>query len=67
MSPVVFHSVHVASLVLRPVDVLREHLKRPPWERGPVRPVPLVVMGRVTVGGIDPLPAGTLRGPQMAS
>jgi hypothetical protein len=49
----------VASLVLRPVDALREAIKRPPEERGPIGRVRFRLAGRVDGGQIRPLPPGT--------
>lgn len=50
-----------ASLVLRPVDALREALKRPPHERGPLGQVRLRLAGRVEGGQVRPLPRGSVR------
>jgi len=52
---------HVASMVLRPVDALREALRRPPHEREPLGRVRLRVAGRVEGGVLLPLPPGTVR------
>lgn len=49
----------VASLVLRPVDALRETMNRPPDERGPLGPVRLRIEGRVDGSDIRALPPKT--------
>lgn len=49
---------HVASVVLRPVDALREALRRPPHERGPLGRVRLRLAGRVRNGVVEPLAPG---------
>lgn len=51
----------VATLVIRPIDALREALQRPPFERGPVHPVRFGVTGRVVGGQLEPLPERRLR------
>jgi hypothetical protein len=52
---------HTASVVLRPVDALREALRRPPHERGPLGRVRVRVAGRVQGGQVQPLPPGAVR------
>ncbi|HEX2202417.1 MAG TPA: carboxypeptidase-like regulatory domain-containing protein [Longimicrobium sp.] len=56
--PVVGRRRHTATVVLRPVDALREALRRPPHERGPVARVRLRVAGRVQAGQVRPLAPG---------
>lgn len=48
----------VASLVLRPVDALREAMVRPPDERGPLGRVRFCLVGRVDGTEVRPLPPG---------
>ncbi|HET7462165.1 MAG TPA: carboxypeptidase-like regulatory domain-containing protein [Longimicrobium sp.] len=52
---------HTATVVLRPVDALREALRRPPHERGPLGRVRVRVAGRVVGGEVQPLPPGSVR------
>lgn len=47
---------HVATIVLHPLDALRDALLRPVSERGPVRRVRLRIAGRVVGSALQPLP-----------
>jgi hypothetical protein len=56
LAPVIERVQRTATLVIRPVDALKEALARPTAERGPVRPVQFGLVGRVTGAGVEPLP-----------
>jgi hypothetical protein len=49
----------VATLVFRPVDGLSATLGRPPFERGPVRPVRFGIAGRWAGGVVQPIAGGS--------
>jgi hypothetical protein len=51
-------TVHVATVVLRPIDALKERLQRPESDRGPIRPTRFRLAGKVVGGVVQPLARG---------